>query len=307
MSNRKTLLLLIFIMASTLLISACSSGSDMIQDLAPQESVDSLDNEMGYAGDGSADEEATSEDKESIEPEKIITTVYMEMQTKEFIPTRDRLDVLISKYKGYIQNSNISYNDYVYSDGLKYANYSIRIPSESLDAFIDDIIAIGNIISQSKNKEDISKSYRDTESRLRVLEIKEERILSLLEKAQDMEDIIVLENQLSDLIYQKEELNQDLSAMDEKVDYSTVDLNIEEVAKLTPGGNSKAPFIEKLQTAFKDSFYFFTRNSGELLIGLVYFLPYAIILALIGYLVYRFTRRRKKDTDKRKTKDIDKN
>lgn len=303
MRNRKVILLLIFMMIFTLLLSACSSSSDP-SGIAPQESTDSSQGEVEYVEEDSDErEEAEDGSVDSIQPEKIITTVYIEMQTKDFMPTTEKLNSLIDKYKGFIQNSNISYNEYVYSDGLKYANYSIRIPSESLDAFIDEIIDIGNIISESKNKEDISKNYRDTESRLRVLETKEERILALLEKAENMEDIIVLENQLSDVIYQKENLNQDLSSMDDKVDYSTVDLNIEEVAKLTAGGNSKTPFIEKIKTAFKDSFYFFTRNAGEIVLALIYFLPYALILAVIGYIVYRWNKKRKKISIKPKDKD----
>ncbi len=306
MPKRKVSLLVMFIVIFTLLVSACSSGEDMSQGQSPQEIENSSDMEMDFSGDGDTEEQAKSDDLESLQAEKIVTTVYMEMQTKDFLTTTDKLGLLIDKYKGYIENSNISYNDYVYSDGLKYADYSIRIPSDSLDKFIDDIIEIGNIISESKNKEDITKTYRDSESRLRVLDIKEERVLELLERAENMEDIIVLEDQLSDVIYEKEKLNQDLSAMDDQVDYSTVNLKLEEVAKLTPGGNSKTPFIEKLKTAFKDSFYFFTRNSGELLLALIYFLPYGIILSLIGYIVYRLMKK-KKQRDRKKSKDKDNN
>lgn len=286
MRNRKFILGFILLISFALLISGCSSDKNMSGNIAPSEDMDSSRGEILENKDSIVNESYGEDD--NFEPDKIITTVYIEMQTKEFILTTEKLDNLISKYKGYIENSNISYNDYVYSTGLKYSDYTIRIPRESLEKFIDDVVEIGNIISQSKNKQDITKQYRDTESRLRVLEIKEKRILALLEKAEKMEDIIVLENQLSDVIYQKENLTQDLSNMDEKVDYSTVNLNLEEVAKLTPGGNSKTPFLEKLKTAFKDSFYFFTRNAGELVIGFVYFLPYGIILAVILYLAYRF-------------------
>ena len=41
-----------------------------------------------------------------------------------------------------------------------------------------------------------------------------------------MEDIITLENQLSQIIYEKENLTANLKDMDDKVDYSTVHLEI---------------------------------------------------------------------------------
>lgn len=297
MKSRKFILGFILLLAFTLLITGCSSNKSMQSDTAPSEDMDSSRNDVMHEETGESTVNESLDEGSNFEPDKIITTVYIEMQTKDFLPTTENLNDLIQKYKGYIEQSNISYNDYVYSTSLKYSNYSIRIPKENLDKFIDEVVQIGNIISQNQDKQNITKQYRDTESRLRVLETKEERILALLEKAEKMEDIIVLENQLSDLIYEKENLTQNLTNMDDQVNYSTVNLNLEEVAKLTPGGNSKTPFLEKLKTAFEDSFYFFTRNIGDFVIGLVYFLPYGLILAVIGYIVYRFIWKKRRDKE----------
>lgn len=297
MKSRKFILGFILLLAFTLLITGCSSNKSMQSDTNPSEDMDSSRNDVMHEETGESTVNESLDEDSNFEPDKIITTVYIEMQTKDFLPTTENLNDLIEKYKGYIEQSNISYNDYVYSTSLKYSNYSIRIPKENLDKFIDEVVQIANIISQNQDTQNITRQYRDTESRLRVLETKEERILTLLEKAEKMEDIIVLENQLSDLIYEKENLTQNLTNMDDQVNYSTVNLNLQEVAKLTPGGNSKTPFLEKLKTAFEDSFYFFTRNIGDLVIGLVYFLPYGLILAVIGYIVYRFIWKKRRDKE----------
>ncbi len=194
-------------------------------------------------------------DSKNIEPDKIITTVTIYMQTKEFMPTVEKLSKLIEKYKGYIENSNISYNNYVYSSALKSSYYVIRIPRENLSSFKNELTEIGNIISENTSKMDITKQYRDTQSRLKVLELKETRILALLEKAEKMEDIIVLENQLSTIIYDKENLTSSIMDMDDSVDYSTVNFQLEEVAKLTPEDNIKTPFGTRVANAFKTSAY----------------------------------------------------
>lgn len=286
------------------LISGCGAKDTAPSDMDPSSSetskppqVDMNDTISGDNNEGKSDEDG------NLQPDKIVTTAYIDMQTKDFIPTTEKLEILISKYEGYVQNSNISYNDYIYSSSLKYSTYSIRIPQEKLDDFINEVLEIGNVISKSRNKQDITTQYKDTESRLKVLEIKEERILTLLEKAEKMEDIIVLENQLSDVIYQKESLIQSLTSMDDSVDYSTVNLNLAEVAKLSPGENIGTPFFQKLQNAFKESFYFFTRNLGNLVIAFVYFLPYGLILSLIFYLTYKFVWK-KRNVILKKSKDI---
>ena len=293
MKNKKLKFGLLLVMILTILISGCSSGRDSSTEDIMSEENTSPQEENNFL---EADDYDDAKDTESYEPDKIITTVYIEMQTQDFLPTTNKLEGLISKYKGYVESSNISYNDYIYSSGLKYSDYSIRIPRDNLDPFIDETIKIGNIISQNKNKEDISKAYRDTESRLRVLETKEERILALLEKADKMEDIIKLENQLSDLIYEKETFTQNLQGMDDQVSYSTVHLSLNEVEKLSSGANSKTSFGEKLKLAFSDSFYFFTRNIGDIVIALVYGLPYILLISIIGYIVYRLVWRRRKES-----------
>lgn len=290
MRNKKIIYAITLIFIFSIFVSGCASSPDKGFETAPQE------NENSYREEFDLDN-AVTEDKvdseESMEPDKVITTVSISMQTKEFMDTTDKLNTLIKKHKGYIEQSNISYNNYVYSTRLKYSDYSIRIPRENLDLFIEEVKEIGNIISENKSKVDITKQYRDTESRLKVLETKEERLLSLLEKAEKMEDIIALENQLSNIIYEKENLTANLMDMDDKVDYSTVNFQLEEVAKLTSSGNVKTPFLDKIKNAFNDSIYFFTHNIENLFISLVYFLPYLLIILIIVYILLRFLRKRK--------------
>lgn len=281
MRRHSTSRVIILLITLLLLLTSCGSkGIDTTDSYYPQ--------------NNQADQDGDFENKDEVdgEPSKIVTTIAIEMETKDFVTTSDKLDALIKKYKGYIQNSDVYFNDYVYGQGLKYSDYSIRIPRESLEDFVNEVMEIGNIIAKNRNKLDITKQYQDSESRLKVLEVKEERILALLKVADKIEDIIVLENQLSDVIYQKESLTQELTDMDDRVDFSTVNLSLREVAKLSSGGNVKTPFLEKLKNAFMDSFYFFTRNVGDFVIGVVYFLPYGIILGLLGYLIYRFWKKR---------------
>ena len=189
MRRHSTSRVIILLITLLLLLTSCGSkGSD---------TTDSY-----YTQNNQADQDGDFENKDEvgIEPDKIVTTVSIEMETKEFISTSEKLDSLILKYKGYVQNSDVYFNDYIYGQGLKYSDYSIRIPQENLEDFVNEVMEIGNIIAKNRNKLDITKQYKDSESRLKVLEVKEERILTLLEVAEKIEDIIVLENQLSDVI-----------------------------------------------------------------------------------------------------------
>lgn len=261
----------------------------------------SMENSVADMAIGSYPEMAAIEDEKldfvsdnsRVEPSKIITNVYISLETIEFGSTTDNLNEIINKNKGYIEDSSISHNNYINNRIYKYAQYTIRVPKESVDSFIKEISSIGNVVSQNTSKQDITKQYYDTESRLNVLKIKEERILTLLEKAEKIEDIIAIENQLSEIIYQKESLTKSILDMDEKVSYSTVSINISEVEKLTSGVTTETTFGTKIANAFRDSVYFFKVVLEKFLITFIYVLPYFLIIGVIGILVYKFVRKKR--------------
>jgi len=227
------------------------------------------------------------------EHSKIITNVYISLETTEFSSTIDSLNKIINNHNGYIENSSISQNNYMQNKVLKHAQYTIRIPKEKVDKLVNEIDFIGNIISQNTSKQDITKQYYDTESRLNILKIKEERILALLQKADKIEDIITIENQLSDIIYQKESLTKNILDMDDKVSYSTVSVNISEVEKLTNGITTETSFSSKIKNAINDSLYFFKIAIEKFIITFIYALPYLLVISVISILVYQYIKNKK--------------
>lgn len=228
---------------------------------------------------------ATTGKSEEEYNEKIITNVSLSIETKEFDHFIDNLNKLVNKHKGYVENSNIFYNSRSGNKQFKSAQYTIRMPEEKTNTFISDINTIGNTISQSTSKEDISKIYQDTKGKLKVLETKEKRILKLLEKAEKIEDILKLENELNETIYEKESLIGEIEYMDDKTSYATIYLDISEVEKYTIGETVETKFSEKFKNAFSNSLYYVKLIFENLIIILIYILPFALIGILIYYII----------------------
>ena len=170
----------------------------------------------------------------------------------------------------------------------------IRVPKDKVLAFKSELDGIGNIINESTTKEDVTKQYRDSKSRLKVVEIKEERILALLAKAEKIEDIIKLENQLSETIYEKESLKAELINIDDQVDFSTLEINIQEVEKLTNQDTVKTSFGTRVANAFNNSLFSFKKTLEGLIISIIYILPFAVIIAIIIYFVVKLLRKKDK-------------
>ncbi len=280
-------LLLLFL--SLLLIFSLAIGCSAKE----SKSFDSAVTENSNSGefDTPREEIFKSEDSSPLEPEKVITTINMYFETTEFEEANKSLNKIIEKHKSYVENSNISHNQHYNNKSYRYGYFVIRVPKENVANFKSDLKGIGNIISESTNKEDVTKKYRDTESRLKVITTKEERILALLEKAEKIEDIIALENQLSETIAEKESLKTSLINIDDKVDFSTINIEIQEVEKLSNAETIETTFGTRIKNAFSDSLFRFKKSMENFVISLIYLLPFILVLGVVVYLVYMIIKK----------------
>lgn len=268
--------------------SSCSGGYNS----ASEQSVGVASNESQDYDKAEFTEDTAQNPKQS---EKIITTIDLSFETIEFDESIDKLEDIIIEYKGYIDYSNINHN----SRSYRYGQYVIRIPKDRMNEFKSQLDQIGIKTNESINNQNVTESYRDTESRLKVIEVKEGRILALLEKAEKIEDIIKLEEQLSEIIYEKEQLQRSLIGLDDNIEYTTVNLYLREVDKQTQTSGPRSSFGEKVTAALRDSLHFFIETFENLIILLIYGLPFIAIVGIIIYIVYKFIIKPRKNKNKK--------
>ena len=220
---------------------------------------------------------------------KLIKTVNMDVETKEYDMVMSKLEQQINNLGGYIENSD-TYNGSTYSGRYneRYANMTIRIPKANLNVLLDTVSDICNVVRRSDNVEDVTLSYVDMESRRNTLKIEQERLLALLDKADDLESIIVLEERLSEVRYRLESMESQLRTLDNQVDYSTVYLNVSEVKELTPVAEQNA--FERIAEGFKDSLEDIGEGAVDFavwfVINIPYFIVWGIILVIIGVILH---------------------
>lgn len=242
-------------------------------------------------GGGSSSEESKSAPGELQDSAKIITNVFMSIETLEFESSVQSLNKAIAEHKGFIENSNIGYNSYIENKAFKSGDFTIRVPHADLKAFTEKLKQLGNLVSQTTSKLDVIKQYQDTEGKLNLLKVKEQRLISLLENAVNMADIIAIENELSNVIQQKEEITNQIKELENQVSYSTVLVNLLEVERYSTTETPDAGFWKQVLEAFKNSLYVFRLAIEKFVFALIYMLPFAAVVGA-GYLVFRKFRRK---------------
>lgn len=232
--------------------------------------------------------------------QKLIRTVELSMETKEFDSLLTVIQTKTEEVGGYVETSSISGNSYQTEEGRRYASMTLRIPAERLKEFLTAAGEMGNITNQSEYVRDITLEYTDTESHKKALETEQQRLLELMEKAESMEDIIAIESRLSQIRYELQSYESSLRVYDNQVDYSTVSVYVQEVERETPVEGQG--FFGEIRTKFSENVYKIGRGLRAAAVWLIASLPYLLLLTAIAAPVFLIVKktagRKKKGKDK---------
>ena len=154
---------------------------------------------------------------------KIIYNASMRVEVDE---VENQTKEVIAKAKsqgGYMVSSDIN-------------RVTIRIPSEKLNSFMDEIATMGEVESRNVYSQDVTEAYADMEIRLENAEKARKRYLELLDKAEKVSDILEIEKELERLNTDIERLKGQINSYDTQIKYSSVSISFFTKAKPGPLG-----------------------------------------------------------------------
>ena len=219
---------------------------------------------------------------------KLIKNVNMTIETQEFETLMKQIDARVKELGGYIEQAE-SYNGSNYSYRSKrYANMTIRVPQQKLDDFVGTVSDLANVVNRSDSANDVTLQYVDVQSHKESLQVEQKRLLELLERAEELDDIITLENRLTNIRYQIESMESTLRTFDDQVDYSTVWLKIDEVQVFTPVEEEEEVELsvwERMGTGFMESLSKVKNFFVELGVWIVIHLPYLVIFGIFVFVI----------------------
>lgn len=226
---------------------------------------------------------------------KIIRTAELVLQTTDFDGAVAALDDLVlNRNKGYYESSDFSYGGYSGS-GERQASFTVRVPKENFDAFLSAVGDVAHVVSRNTGVQDVGEAYYDAELRLSTLKTKHERLLTLLEKAELMEDIISLESALSDVEYEIQLYTSTLKRYDGLIDFSTISISLREVVRVSDTVTEVDPLSARLGSAFSRGWHSFCDGLADFALWCAYhFMGILIFLAAAAVVVVALLRLRKR-------------
>lgn len=274
--------LIAVLIVGVLLVSLFGSTGNVMQTFAGGY------DKVGYAEAMPMMERAISYDGDfapEVEERKITQSASLssEVERGEFKEAEMKLKAIVKATDSYLLNENV--NKYDRGMGSYYSGYyQLKVDTKKYDVIIGQLKEIGEIESFSENARDVTGRYTDLSGDLDAEKARLQRYQTMLNSATEINDKI----QLTDKIYNLERrisyLEEALENIDQKVDYTTISVNLKEK-----------------QSEYADLFFIkfsqLVKNlvgSINSLLGLVFWAVPWVIVVVLGWFGYKRFKKRKK-------------
>lgn len=171
----------------------------------------------------------------------------------------------------------------------------VRVPSERLDDFLTELDQLGQTVVRSESAEDVTGKYVDTQSRMDTLKAQKEKLDEMLNGCEDVNELIAIDDKLTDVIASIESLEGDLRRQKSQINYSRVTLTLTELVQTT--SETSDSLSERMQTGFNESVQWLGEFGQDALVVLASAMPKLVIwipaVILVGILLRAIFKRRK--------------
>lgn len=272
--------LLSLAMALLIVFALCGCGASSVSGGAADQT--SPAGESGYSDKATEERYGTDDTTVSTQTKKdsakLVYTASMNLETTSFDGAVKGLSTLVDGCGGYFQSSSV--NDS--GSGYRTGSYTVRVPAEQFAAFCRQVGELCHVTWQTTSAEDVSEAYYDAAGRLKTQQTKLERLQALLAKAEKMEDIITIENAISETEQQIDSLSGELQHYDALVDYSTVNLTLDEVYRLSNVEEPTTGFSSRVSAALVSGWQNFISAAQSIVLVLAYGWVWFVILAAVA-------------------------
>ncbi len=221
----------------------------------------------------------------------IARTVSLIIVVRDVPASRSALDAILARHQGYAAQLNINTPE----NYARSFNASLRIPAAELATALPDLRRLGRVQSESQSGEEVTQQHTDLVVRLNNARETEERLRAILQqRTGKVSEILQVEEQISNTRGEIERMEAEQKALEHRVDFASVDLQLTEEykAQFNPPSSS-------IGTRLRNAFVTGIHNAGNTLLGIVLFfeeygpvlLLWFVVLATPVWLLWRRYRR----------------
>ena len=168
------------------------------------------------------------------------------------------------------------------------ANLTLRIKTERLNDFLDEIFDNYEISNFKKIATDVSLKYQNKATLILTYEKELERLQELYDEV-SFSEVLQITKRISELEVEIQNLKGELNEFDSLVEYSEIKLTI----ILGDETEEDISFWQKIGNAFTNGLSSLITFLANLLLVITTIIPWCVVFAPIGYIIYRINKHKK--------------
>jgi hypothetical protein len=202
---------------------------------------------------------------------------------------------------GFVQSSQVSGGNPIDDkhNEPRYAVVVMRVPSARFDDVRGRLGGLGKLVSENISGEEVSAQLVDMQARMTSLLLQEDAYKKLFNAATKIQDIITVQERLTEVRTQIEQISAQKANLGNQVAMSTITLNLQEKIKTDKAlAKPKAKKVKGFSDQVSQSWNNGTKALGNVLTALVVvlvalapFIPFMLIAGLLALYLVRRTRR----------------
>jgi len=176
----------------------------------------------------------------------VIQSARVELDTEYFDETVEALRQLPESVHGFIESSMTT--------GGRWQRFTIvmRVPVASFDTVLAQVEALAYVRFSNQQAQDVTDQFYDMVGSYELRRLEEERILALIADATTVQELLALEQRLSNTRLSIETYLSQLNQMAGQVSYSTISVTLIDVSEV-PVVNNDPTLVQRIGGAFGDS------------------------------------------------------
>lgn len=219
----------------------------------------------------------------------IIRTAMLQLSVKDVGASMDEIRSVIGGHAGYVTGSE-SRQEGDYTVGTM----TVQVPAAQFDGAISQLRKLGvKVLNENVTSSDVTEEYTDLNSQLRNLQATESRILALMERAEQIGDILNLDRELRGIQGEIERIQGRVNFLSKRAEMSTITISLYPEAITAEPAAQPAEAWDPVKIASEawGASLELLANVGTLVITVVVYLWWLLPLVLVGTIFLRRARR----------------
>lgn len=263
-------------------LTACGGSGD---DSGASDSAGTAQQDSAATSGGQADRAVGAVSPESARAsagQKLVRRANLQLKVGSLPGAAQRIRSIAAQQSGVVVSEEL----YSGERGDTSGAMTISVPASSLEATISLIEKLGEVQFRNTSSEDVTGTYVDTQARVTSMTASVARIRDLLAKASTVNDLVALENELSQRQAELDALTAQLDSLKDSVSMSpiSITLSTDDYEPVAAGG-----FLSGLRSGWKA----FVTSAAVLATVVGAVLPFGVAIGLVLAPVIWWARRRR--------------